>query len=311
MSAQELAQELFLVTGANGYIAAALVRQLLQDGKHVRATVRRQQAGDDLRAALPASTVGRLGIAIVPDIIAPNAFRVALQGEGKTDAKRDYLDPAKLGVLSLLEDASHTPSVRKVVLTASIASIMDVRRANTDGSFTEKDWNPITYDYAIELGAGLANGKTSPMTIYAASKALAERAAWEFVHEHKPSFAFAAVHPGFVVGRPVTGSISGSNGMLWQTLTARPVQESAQPMAFVDLEDTVRGHLQAMQRKEADGGRFLLVAGQPLTHEAINWAKDRQPDLPFDRVDIPADAEERKRKFTGYDNSASRDVLGI
>lgn len=234
-----------------------------------------------------------------------------LPGEGKTDAKRDFLDPAKLGVLTLLQDSSVTPSVQKVVLTASVASILDASRADTGGSYTEKDWNPITYDYAIKLGAGLATGSTNPMIIYAASKTLAERAAWDFVREHKPSFAFAAVHPGFVVGRPVTGSISGSNGMLWQALTARPVQESAQPMALVDLEDAVRGHLQAMQRKEADGGRFLLVAGQPLTHEAINWAKDRQPDLPFDRVDIPADAEERKRKFTGYDNSASRDVLGI
>ena len=71
-----------------GYIASALVQQLLQGGKHVRAAVRRQQAGDDLRAALAnSSTKGRLEIAIVPDIIAPNAFKAALQGTSSLATK--------------------------------------------------------------------------------------------------------------------------------------------------------------------------------------------------------------------------------
>ncbi|TKY89735.1 hypothetical protein EX895_001520 [Sporisorium graminicola] len=326
-------QPRYLVTGANGYIASALVKRLVDDGAHVRATVRREAAGEALRDMLSPGAKGSLEIAIVGDITASGAFRDALQGathvfhmaspipgEGKTDAKRDFLDPAVAGTLSLIRDANHaTSTVRKIVLTASIASIMDVARANQGGTFTESDWNPVTYDQAIALGAQLdvSNAEDyikAAMQVYAASKKLAEKAAWDFTTENKPSFALTTVHPAFVIGRSATKGVdlTGTNGMFWQALTTRPLQADRATSAYVDLEDTVEGHIKAMEKEEANGRRFILVGDQPLIADVINWAKAHGgSQLPFERVQVPENADEIKSKVTRFDVSATESVLGI
>lgn len=325
--------KLYVVTGANGYIASALVKSLVDGGRHVRATVRRQEAGEALRGTLAADAKGQLEIAIVQDISSPGAFKEALQGAthvfhmasplpsaGKVDAKRDFLDPALAGTLTLLQDAQSTPTVQKVVLTSSVASILDQAKFNTGGSFTESDWNPVTYDQAAKLGEQLAVADPETyvmlsMAIYAASKKVAEEAAWKFVRENKVDYALSAVHPSLVIGKPTMksadGLTSGTNGMFWQLLNTRPVKPENTTTGYVDLRDVVEGHIQAMERKEADGGRFLLIGGQPMNHELINWAKQHNDSLPFGKVDVPADADEIKRKVTRFDTSASQKVLGI
>ncbi|KAJ1024853.1 hypothetical protein NDA16_002893 [Ustilago loliicola] len=324
-------QTRYLVTGANGYIASALVKQLVDSGAHVRVTVRREAAGQELRESLSPETKGQLEIAIVQDITAAGAFKAALQdvthvfhmasplpGEGKTNAKRDFLDPAIAGTLSLLKDSHSTSSVRKIVLTSSVASIIDAQRANTGDTFTEADWNPITYDQAIALGAKLASGPEGvqqfSLYVYAASKKLAEKAAWDFVEENKPSFVLTTVHPAFVIDRPSTknAGLSGTNGMFWQVLSTRPLQQDVSTSGYVDLEDTVQCHIKAMEKEEANGKRFLVVGGSPLNAQLINWAKARGGDaLPFDKVEEPANAKEIEQKVTQFDTSTTEKVLGI
>lgn len=322
-------QNIYLVTGANGYIASALVKQLVDEGNQVRATVRRKEAGEALQHSMSSVANGTLEIAIVSDITAKGAFKSALQGvthvfhaaspipgEGKADAKRDFLDPALAGTLSLFEDAHATSSVKKIVLTSSVASILDTERLNTGEIFTDADWNPITYDYAIALGDKLAHASPEAsaqlaMAIYAASKKAAEEAAWKFVEDNKSSFQLAAVHPAFVVGRPTLGGMGGTNGMLWQLLTTRPVQSDGGLTGHVDLQDVVKGHIRAMERDAANGKRFLLVSEQVLHYQLINWAKEHRPDLPFDKVEAPADADAKEKSITKFDTSASQEVLGI
>lgn len=40
------------------------------------------------------------------------------------------------------------PSVKRVVLTSSFASVLDFDKLGPETTFTEKDWNPATYDSA-------------------------------------------------------------------------------------------------------------------------------------------------------------------
>lgn len=315
---------------ATGYLASAIVKRLVEDGKNVRITVRRKEAGEALRQALGSSLKGSLDVAVVSDITESGAFKSALQevtyifhaasplpGDGKTDPKRDFLDPALNGTLALLRDAHATPSVKKVVLTASIASIRDRSRTGSTKPFSESDWDPTTYEDAVALSDKMA--KATPqeyvglaMTVYSASKKVAEQAAWDFVEQNKPGFELAAVHPGLVMGSPVLPGLSNTNETVWQCMSRRPLgNEPLAPIGYVDLVDVVEGHLQAMKRDEANGKRFILVGGQPLIHEVINWAKEHRPDLPLEKVDVPADADARKESIVPFDTTASRQVLGI
>ncbi|SNX86144.1 uncharacterized protein MEPE_04853 [Melanopsichium pennsylvanicum] len=321
---------LYLVTGANGFIASALTEALVERGEHVRATVRRASAGSDVVASIGSDAKGTLEIAIVPDISAEGAFKRALQGvthvfhmaspipgAGKTDARADFLDPALAGTLSLLKDAKLTSSVRKVVLTSSVASILSRGRDNTGGTFTEDDWNPVTYNQAVALGELLHYAQPEHymqvvMAIYAASKKVAEKASWDFVKEHKPNYVLTAVHPALVVGKTAfSQGLAGSNAMFWNVLNTRPLLPESTRASYVDLEDVVQGHIQAMDRQEANGKRFLLVGGQPMNHELVNWAKQHKQDLPFDRVEVPKDEQEAKASIIRFDTTASQKVLGL
>ncbi|KAJ9479601.1 putative NADPH-dependent aldehyde reductase ARI1 (putative) [Pseudozyma hubeiensis] len=325
------AHSLILVTGANGYIASALVKKLVDDGAHVRATVRREASGEQLRATLSPDAKGSLEIAIVQDITAAGAFKDALQGvthvfhtaspipgAGKTDAKRDFIDPAVAGTMSLLEDAHATSSVVKVVLTSSIAAMLDASTIRQAGTYTSSDWNSITYDRAIALSDKLTSSNPAEvaqysMYVYAASKTLAEKAARDFVDEKKPGFAFNTTHPGFVIGKPTmhNAGLDGSNLIFWKTLTSRPI-DAGDAFHLVSLDDTVSGHIKAMEAEEANGKRLILVAGEPLTAELINWAKDRGGSrLAFEGVEIPNNVEELKSKVRTFDVSETERVLGI
>ncbi len=195
--------------------------------------------------------------------------------------------------------------MQKVVLTSSVASVFDASLVGSGATLNENHWNPITYEYALHLGQKLSSPETKPeeqqtllMAIYAASKKVAEEAAWNFVRDEKPSFKLSVVNPSFVIGRPTLQGegLGGSNGMLWQLLATRPLGEEDGLTGYVDLKDTVEAHIAAMEKDEANGKRFLLVGGRPLKHQLVNWAAAKRPDLGLGPVEAPSDVAERRSK---------------
>jgi nucleoside-diphosphate-sugar epimerase len=60
-------------------------------------------------------------------------------------------------------------------------------------TYTEKDWNPVTYDVA-------ANKDTDGGVAYCASKTFAEQAAYDYVENNKPIFAVSSICPPMVYG---------------------------------------------------------------------------------------------------------------
>lgn len=70
-----------LVTGANGFVAAWVVRTLLERGYAVRGTVRSESKGTHLLSLFKDEVKsGRFELAVVPDITAPGAFDEAVKG---------------------------------------------------------------------------------------------------------------------------------------------------------------------------------------------------------------------------------------
>jgi len=72
-----------LLTGANGFIATQILKQLLESpAQHsVRAVVRSQSKVDDVKALHPNVSSDRLDYAIVPDMTVKGAFDEALKSE--------------------------------------------------------------------------------------------------------------------------------------------------------------------------------------------------------------------------------------
>jgi len=119
------------ITGATGFIGAHVALSALKAGHHVKLSVRREGQIESLRQALDAFA-DKLEFVIVPDYTTSGAFDDALKGSDYVihvasplaKPNEDLVTPAVKGTTSILESASKTPTVKKVVITASVASLI-------------------------------------------------------------------------------------------------------------------------------------------------------------------------------------------
>ncbi len=139
-----------LVTGATGFVAAEIVKQLLEANYRVRGTTRNvaNAEAEGSLTELPGASE-RLELAEA-DLLDEDAYDEAVVGceyvmhvaspyvLDVEDPQRDLLDPAVKGTLSVFESAVRAGGVKRIVLTSSFAAISGGTR---DGSWSEADWN--------------------------------------------------------------------------------------------------------------------------------------------------------------------------
>lgn len=103
---------------------------------------------------------------------------------------------------AILKAAAATPSVQRIVVTSSFASVVDLnRRAPPYFTYTGDDWNPLTYEEAVDPASGA-------VVAYRGAKKFSELEAWEFVKTSKPHFDLVTLCPPMTFGptcHPVDG----------------------------------------------------------------------------------------------------------
>lgn len=131
-----------LLTGGSGFIAAHVLDTLLEHGHSVVTTVRSQEKADWIKKAHPKYGKDKLDTVIVEDIATEGAFDKAVVSDPpfeavihtaspfhfniQTSVQKDLLDPAIIGTTGILKSVKKSaPSVKKVVITSSFASIVD------------------------------------------------------------------------------------------------------------------------------------------------------------------------------------------
>ncbi|KAL9094758.1 MAG: hypothetical protein Q9165_003029 [Trypethelium subeluteriae] len=284
-----------LLTGANGFIGSHILAQLLDRQFSVCCAVRTQKKGDKILRDFAAQE-HQLAITIVPDIVAPEAYRNAVQGTPPFDAvfhtaspftyqnvqsNLEFLDPAIKGVQNLLKAVKdNAPSVKRVIWTGSCASVIDYDRLASDPPkmYTEADWNPITWEDAVH---------GDPSKAYRASKLFAERAAWNFMKEEEPHYDLVTLCPPATFG-PLRHSIlsidqlNESNSRLWK-LCFNSTKDAPMPYmpvhTYVDVRDLAAAQIKAMLVPEARNQRFLVCAKQFGFQEICDILRSRFPEL--------------------------------
>lgn len=131
--------------------------------------------------------------------------------------------------------------------------------------YTEKDWNPVTFDEA----------KTAdPTTAYCASKALAEKAAFDFVSDEKPQFNVTTICPPMIYG-PLAHAVSDMSKLntsaadFYRLMNGSSKEVPATGFfAFVDVRDVAQAHFRAYESEKAAGQRYL-TAGGSYTYQAM------------------------------------------
>lgn len=203
----------------------------------------------------------------------------------------------------------NAPSVKRVVITSSFASIVNPFKGNWPGhTYSEADWNPITHEQALE----------NPSNGYRASKTFAEKAAWEFVEKEKPGFTLSTMCPPLVLGPIVhylnsLDALNTSNQRIRDIYQGKAKDEIPETGTFlwVDVRDLALAHVKAMELDDAANKRFFVTAGLYCNKQIAEIIKKEYPEhksLPSSSTpggDYPKDG------LYKYDNSRASDVLGL
>ncbi|WP_035126146.1 SDR family oxidoreductase [Conexibacter woesei] len=252
-----------VVTGGSGFLALHTIAALLERGHRVRATVR-----TPVRALLVREVLDRHGVDAgdrltfaEADLLADDGWAEAVAGcehvlhlaspFPAVDPEHEdmVVVPARDGTLRVLR-AARDAGVRRVVVTSSFAAVGYGRSLPAEHVFTEADWTPPD-----------ATG----VRAYIRSKAVAERAAWDFVQRDGGGLELCAICPTAILG-PVLGpehsaSIGLVEGLLNGSMAAGIPRLS---LAVADVRDVAALHLAAMIAPQAAGERFIAAASDGL-----------------------------------------------
>jgi nucleoside-diphosphate-sugar epimerase len=249
-----------LVTGGSGFVGAHVILQLLGAGHQVRATVRNLNREGAVRAMLkaggqdPEDRLSFFAADLVNDAGWCDAvadcdyvMHVASPIPGSAPKHEDELIiPAREGTLRVLR-AARNANVKRVVLTSSCGAVY-YGHPPQKAPFDETSWT-------------IVNGE---LTAYVKSKALAERAAWDFMSREGNDLELSVVNPAGIFG-PILGPDSASSvDLIKRLMNGMP----GAPRIFfgvVDVRDVADLHLRAMTHPAAKGERFIAVSGDAIS----------------------------------------------
>ncbi len=246
-----------LVTGGSGYLSGWMMVDLLKRGHDVRATLRRPEAEDAVRAAVGSQHVStdRLTFKIA-DLLGDAGWDDALDGcdavmhvaspMGQGQGRHvDLVTPAREGTLRVLRAAGRS-GVKQVIVTSSAVA---AQRRNLAAEPVPADDETVWTDITLK--------ETSR---YARSKVIAERSAWDFVHAEAKNFTLTTILPGMILGPVMRDSVSGSVELIGRMLSGRMPAIPRVGFSIVDVRDLVNLHILALESKNAADQRFLAVS---------------------------------------------------
>ena len=278
-----------LVTGATGFIAGWLIKKLVEAGVCVHAAVRDPE-NDQKVVHLKKLSENGPGTVILfkADLLETGSYADAMKGCNIVfhtaspfitkfkDAQRDLIEPALLGTENVLATANATASVKRVVLTSSVAAIYgDTTECASlpNGTLTENEWNVTS------------SAKHQP---YSYSKVLAERAAWK-IAEGQDKWSLVVINPALVIGPTVSGySTSASHDILRQ-IGDGTLKAGAPPfeLGVVDVRDVSEAHLRAAYMKDAEGRHIVFNEAKSIVNLASFLTEKYSKDFPLPRKELP------------------------
>ncbi|KAM3686089.1 hypothetical protein ACJW31_11G171000 [Castanea mollissima] len=268
-------EKVVCVTGASGYIASWLVKLLLQRGYTVKATVR--DTNDPKKTEHLLSLDGakeRLQL-FKADLLKEGSFDSAVDGcQGvfhtaspviltANDPQSQIIDPAVKGTLNVLQSCAKVPSIKRVIITSSMASVMFKKEPLTPDVVIDETWfsDPVACEELKQW--------------YMLAKTLAEEAAWTSAKEN--GIDLVTINPGFVIGPLIQPTLTPSIEAFLAIINGTQVVSNG-IYIFVDVRDVANAHIQAFEIPAASG-RYCLVGGVIQHSEIFNILHKFHPSL--------------------------------
>ncbi|GAA5853623.1 hypothetical protein JCM8547_007388 [Rhodosporidiobolus lusitaniae] len=295
--------QLVLITGASGFVGSATALLFLQKAHSVRLPMRKQEQVDGwmngehakkypgkIEAVLLEGGIEKEGVfdEMVKgcSAVVHTASPARLEFE---DAETDILKPALAGTLSILESCKKASSVKSFVYCSSVAAWTGTKnwRDPPEGfELNEKSWNDMTYEEAAKLP------RDKGMDVYAASKALAEKAAFKFVEQPDVHFTLSAIAPTVTLGYNPDPSLKtlkdgrSSTGIMANMLWDKKDFDLSfagidfVPELYVSITSVTLAHYHAaLNPSVSSGHRYLLAAKRTTLEDVVRVMVECEPEL--------------------------------
>lgn len=248
-----------MVTGATGFVAGWIVKDLIEAGFTVHAPIRKASDSEKTKYLRQLAEIGPGTIKFFEaDLLTPGSYREAMTGcqivfhtaspfvVDVKDPLRDLVDPALLGTRNVLEEATRHSTVKRVVLTSSCAAMYgdaaDVAEA-PNKTLTEDLWN---------------SSSSLQHNPYSYSKTVAEREAWRIAQGQKV-WDLVSINPSLVIGPGINPYATSESFRMVKQMGDGTLRWGAPRwgLGAVDVRDLAKAHLSAAFTPTASG-RYII-----------------------------------------------------
>ncbi|XP_041994523.1 phenylacetaldehyde reductase-like isoform X1 [Salvia splendens] len=261
------------VTGASGYIASWLVKFLLHKGYTVKASVRDPSDSKKTQHLLALDGAKERLHLMKANLLEEGSFDSVVNGcEGVfhtaspfyhavTDPQAELIDPAVKGTLNVLRSCAKAPSVKRIVLTSSIAAVAYNGKPRTPEVVVDETWwsSPEVCEQM--------------QMWYVLSKTLAEDAAWKFVKEK--GIAMVAINPAMVIGPLLQPTLNTSSAALLNLINGAETYPNS-TFGWINVKDVAHAHILAFENPSANG-RYCLVERVAHLSEIVKILRELYP----------------------------------
>ncbi|KAL5336905.1 NAD(P)-binding protein [Aspergillus crustosus] len=314
-----------LITGVNGWVGSQVTNQFLASGYKVRGTVR-----DVVKSAwLTALFDGKYGkgsfeLVEVKDMTAEGAYTDVVKDTSAFIHTASIVtfdqDPEKVipptiaGALNGIKAAYAEPSVKRFVLTSSSSAILISETGQSDDITLDED------SYGEELisrvKTDLEPGFVRACLVYGASKALAEKAVWDFAKENaakRPDIVVNSVIPSQVFGERLDLANQGSP----TTSASIPALWNGQidglkllhPQYTIHAQDVGLLHVAGAIHPDANGRRLYGYAHKFNWNMILDILRRQNPERTF-VDDFHSGETKTEVKTRDFAEGLLRDVSG-
>jgi nucleoside-diphosphate-sugar epimerase len=258
-----MANNLLLITGANGHIGFRTLVTALEHGYQVRAAIRSESKEYEILSApsiIALNPGPRLSFIVVPDMTVDDAYdqaikgavyiihlasAIALKSEVKPEDYHDvFIAPAIAGTVNLLKSASKEQGLKRVVITSSLTVVAEAKYAHEIETPEGTVWDHTS---RTPFPSG---PYPSDFHAYSASKIAALEATDNFVRDNKPHFEVISIKPSMVIGKNELITNAGEYIAGTNMIALGPVLGNKSPMkvvgATVHVDDVALVHVKAL-----------------------------------------------------------------
>lgn len=271
-----------MITGSTGYVAGWIVKKFLENGYTLHLPVRNKDKASHLKR-LESEYPGKI-IFFNADLMIQDSYLESMQGceivihtaspfiTNVKDPFKDLIKPAVLGTENVLNSVNKTSSVKKVILTSSVAAIVGDAIEFNDGERDESHWNTTSSE------------EHQP---YSYSKALAEKKAWE-IYERQTQWELITINPSLVIGPSLNSHVTSESYKIIKQLGSGQFKFGAPEYFFaaVDVRDVALAHYNAAISDYAQG-RYILSAKNTSLLELSEYITEKYPDYPLPKRKSP------------------------